>query len=871
MLTPLQLLRRVGALLRGRALDADMDEEVRFHLHMEEKDGLRRGLTPEESRRQARLAFGGVERFREEARDARGARVIRDFGADLRYAARLLRRTPVFTAVAVTTLGLGIGANTAIFSIVNAVILRPLPFPDTQSLVSVWSGAHSRAEFAGVRERTRTLSSVTAYQRGFGVSVGGEGEPLREVSALVGAEFFQVLGVTPAMGRFFRVGENEVGSEPVVVLAHTLWRDRFAADPDIVGQPVEIDGVSRTVVGVAPSDLSFPTRDTQLWIPLPMDPGSSGMHWGAYGYQLIGRLKPGVSTEQVRADVVRIAEALRTENPHWRPDSTTYLQGITVRDLHTQLVQDSRLLLFLLLSAVGLVLLLACANVANLLMLRGAARGRELAIRATLGAGGNRLARQLLAESMLLAAIGAASGVALATAGTGVLTRLLPAVTPRLDEVSVDGQALLFTMVLALVTGLGFGVLPARRAGTGVNISALAGARSGAGLGQRRLASALVSLQIAIAVVLAVGAGLLGRSFTHLLEVDPGFAVEQVSAARISPPRARYAEPDARRELAADVTRRLQATPGITAGALTSQLPFDQTSDGMAMWIDGWTVDPNRLDMFEMRYVTPDFFRTMGITLERGRAFNDADRADGRQVAIVSETAARRFWPGRDAVGGQVRRPWPGWLSVVGVVADVKNNDLRAEGLPALYVPYVQAPQFPVWAVVRAADPAAAQRAIRDAVAGAAPDVPVSDEQTLARLVERSVAAPRSASVMFLSFGALALLLGSVGTYGLVAYRVEARRREIAVRMAVGADHSRLIRLVLRDGLRLTVIGIAVGLVAAFGLSRLVRGLLFGIAPTDPLSFTIAPLLLGLTAIVACMIPALRATRVDPIAMLRRD
>ncbi len=870
MLTPLQLLRRARALLRGRALDAEMDEEMRFHLRMEEEEGLRRGFTAEEASRRARVAFGGVERFREEGRDARGVQMAREFGADLRYAVRILRRAPVFTTVAVLTLGLGIGANTAIFSIVNAVVLRPLPFPDADRLLSVWSGGHSRAEFAGVRDGTRTLSRVTAYRGGVGVSVSGEGEPARVVSAIAGAEFFDVLGVTPALGRFFREGEDRSGAEPIAVLSHALWRERFGADPGIIGKTIEVDGVSRTVVGVAPADLSFPTRDTRLWVPGPMDEPDAGMYWGISGFELIGRSRPGVSAGQVRDDVVRIAGELRLANPVWRPDST-YTQGIVVRNLHTQVVQDSRLLLFILLSAVGLVLLLTCANVANLLILRGTARARELAIRATLGAGGSRLARQLLAESIVLATAGATLGAILAMAGTRAIVRLLPAGMPRLDEVAVDAPALLFTMGLALVTGLCFGILPARRAGDDAGLMELAGTRSGNAPGQRRLANVLVSLQIAIAVVLTVGASLLGRSVIRLLSVDPGFSTTALVAAEISPPRARYPEAASQRELALELTGRLLAAPGITGAALTSQLPFDQTSDPMPIWIDGWTVDPNRLDLFEMRHVTPGFFRTMGIQLVRGRTFDERDRSDGRPVAIVSETAARRFWPDRDAVGGRVRFPWPGWMSVVGVVRDVKNNDLRADPLPAMYVPLEQLPTFPVWAITRADAPAVARQAIRNAVARVAPDAPVSGEQTLNRLVERSVATPRSATVMLVSFGALALLLGAVGTYGLVAYRVEGRRREIAVRIALGAEDSSLIRMVLRDGLRLALAGVAAGVMAAFALARLVRGLLFGVDAIDPVSFIIAPMLLTLTATLACLLPALRATRVDPNAVLRRD
>jgi predicted permease len=882
MLSPRQLLRRARLLTHGRRVDRDIDEEMRFHLEMEVADGVRRGLAVEEAHRRARLAFGGVERFREEGREARGVALVRDLGGDLRYGARLLRRAPLFTLVIVAILALGIGANTAIFSVVHAVLLRPLPFPDTESLVSVWSGGHSRAEFVAVRDRARTLQGVATYLPSFGVSVGGEGEPLRQVGALVSAEFFAVLGVPPVRGRYFVTGEDRPGAEPVVVLGHALWRDRFAADPTVIGTRVEIDGVRRTVIGVAPADFSFPSRDTRLWIPLSIDPANAGPHWGAYGHHLIGRLGPGVTTEQAREELQRLASDLRQENPVWTP-GPEYTNGIQVRDLRTHLVEESRLLLLLLLGAVGLVLLLACANVANLLLLRGTMRERELAVRATLGAGRGRLVRQLLAETLLLALVGGAAGLALAVAATGFLTSLLPATMPRLDEVRLGVPALLFAFGVTLATCLVTGLMPARRLGRSApgvgaagaaalpSLGARAATRSGTNLFQMRTTNALVSLQIAIGVVLAVGAALLGRSLDRLLAVDPGFQTDGLMVGMVSPPRALYQEREAQRRLVNELLPRLHASPGVTGAAITTQLPFDQTNHVMAMWIDGWTTDPNKLELFEVRRVSPAFFRVMGIGVRRGRVFDENDRETAQPVAVISERAARRFWPDRNALDGRLRFPWPGWMSVVGVVADVRNNDLRADALPTLYLPYDQSPELPVWVILRTPLEAQARASLRGALASVAPNVPVSDEQRLDGLVERSVAAPRSATLMLLSFGALALLLGSVGTYGLVAYRTQWRRHEIAVRRAVGANRSAVVRLVLQDGLKLAAIGIAVGLGAALALSRFVRGMLFGVGAVDPLSFIVAPLVLATTALVACLIPALRAARVDPNAVLRGE
>ncbi len=874
MLTPGQILRRLRVLFRGARLDREMDDEMRFHVEMEAAEGVRAGLPPSEATRRARLAFGGGQRYREEGRDARGVRPLTDLAADLRYAVRTLRRAPAFTTVAVATLGLGIGANTAIFSVVNTVLLRPLPYHQPDRLVSVWDGGHSRAEFTRIRDRNRTLSAIAAYFPGFDMALGSGGDPARVIVTLATSDFFTVFGTRPHLGRFFAAGEDASGVDPVVVLSFGVWRDRFGADSSVLGRRIDLDGVPRTVIGVAPPEFAFPSVETRLWLPLELFEHHPGPFWGGYGHPIVGRLKPGASPEQARAELEPIADALRLENPVWRPDSATYGRDIAVTPLRDRLVRDSRGLLGTLLGAVGLVLLIACANIANLLTVRGTSRQRELAVRSTLGAGSGRLARQLLAESLALAALGGVAGVALAAAGARTLVSLLPPATPRLHEVALDGAALGFTVLLTLMTGLIFGIGPALHQSRADAAPMLAGGAATPGARSRRVAGALVSLQVALAVILAVGAGLLLRSLSRLLAVDPGFETVQVATARLAPPRARYATPDAARDLVDRVLGQLDGVPGITAVAITDQLPFDQTNRIMAMWIDGWTTDPNKLDVFEVRHVTPEYFRAMGITLQAGRGFAAEDRAGSPPVAIVSETAARRFWADRDPVGGRLRYPWPGWMEVVGVVGDVRNNDLALEPSPAVYLPFAQEPTGPSGGpptvVARAAgDPAGVIAAIRAAVANVAADVPVSNEATMERLVERSAAAPRAASRLLLGFGALALLLGAVGTYGLVAYGVERRSRELAVRMAVGAGRRTVIAMVLREGLCLAGIGIVTGLAGALVLSRLVRGLLYDIGPTDPVAYTAAPAVLAVTAVLACLVPAYRASRIAPSSALR--
>jgi len=840
---------------------------MRFHVEMESQAGVDSGLPAEEARRQARLAFGSEQRYREEGLEARGVSLWHDLGTDLRYALRVLRRTPVFTAVAVITLGLGIGANTAIFSVVNTVLLKPLPFEKPGELVSVWDGGHSRAEFAGVRSRSKTLASAAAYLPNYGMSLSGDGPPELVVTSLVTPEFFTVLGLKPETGRFFRSGEDQKGQERVAVLGYGLWRDRFGADPGTVGRRIDLDGVLWTVIGVAPQGFGFPDG-TRLWVPLEMDEKSPAF-WGGYGHQIIGRLGPGISKAQNAAEIRTIAAQIRLENPLWRPD-TAYLDGITVTGLQDRLVQDSRRFLGVLLGAVGLVLLIACANVANLLIVRGSAREREIAIRATLGAGRRRIARQLLVEGVVLATIGGTLAVALAWAGTGALMRLLPAATPRLSEVSVDATTLGFTALLTLVTGILFSVVPSLRlAGTGGGVALSGGHASPAGH-PRRLAGALVSLQIAFAVVLAVAAGLLVRSLSRLLEVSPGFETVGVATARISPPRARYLTPESQRAFYSQLLDRLRGSPGITSVAITTQLPFDGASEVYAMFVDGWTTDENKLELFEVRRVSPDFFRVMGIPLRQGRSLEPSDRDGTVPVALVNETAAKRYWPAGSSLGGVIRYPWKDPLQVVGVVADVRNNDLREPPMPTFYVAFDQSSRAGATVVASASgNPARALQAIRVAVNEVARDVPVSREQTMDRLIERSVATPRSASLLLLGFGALALILGAVGTYGLVAYGVARRTREIAVRLAIGAAPRTVIGMVVKDGARLAGLGIVFGLGAAFGLTRLMRGLLFETTPADAVAFTAAPLALGLAALAACLVPALRASRIDPAISLK--
>ena len=804
--------------------------------------------------------------------------------ADLRYALRQLARSPGFTAVAVLTLALGIGANTAIFSVVYGALLKALPYADPQSLVSVWGG-RALAEFVGVRDGNRTLQGVAAYMDRIGIGLSGTGEPARLAGALASADLFRVLGVSAALGRTFAAGEDQPGSNAVVLLSDGLWRARFGADRSIIGRTLDLDGIPRTVIGVMPRGFWFPRRETELWLPVRLDRSNPGEFWGSGGYYMVGRLRPGMTRGQARADVRALAERLRIENPVWRPSERYYFNGLDVIPLDQRIVEGgTRRLLLVLLGAVGMVLVIACANVANLLIARGAARERELSLRAALGAGRARLIRQLVTECVLLAAVGGLTGLALAFGGERALLGLLPPDTPRLGDVSVNGAVLTFTAVLALGVGIVFGLAPALRLSRPDLVGSLSEgtSRGGSGPRKRRLAGALVAAEIALGVVLAVGAGLLLKSFARILAVDPGFRIEHLVTARISPPKARWSDPGFTAPSAAMEARqrvfyrqlleRLRGSPGITSVAVTSQAPFEKTNEFGAMWVDGYTTNPNELETMNGRKVTADFFRTLSIPVLRGRALSDADQPNTPRVALIDETAAQRYWKGKDPIGGRIRYPWPGWLTVVGVVGTTKNNDLTDQPQPTFYVPFAQYPQAQMTVVARTGgDPAAAFGAIRAAVRELAPDVPVSDERTMTERLADSVAQPRFATGLLVAFGALALLLGAVGTYGLMAYTTQRRTRELAVRMALGAQTRDVLWTVIRDGAVLAAAGVLGGTGLALALTRSLRGLLFEVSPTDPTTFALVAIVLAGAALLASYLPARRATKVDPMVALRYE
>ncbi len=857
----------------------DVDAELQFHMDERTRALRAGGLATGEAVRRAHAEFGDVERARRELcrddlRHTRRRRVrtaLDELRQDVRHGWRALGRRPGFALVAVLTLALGIGATTTMFALVDGVLLRPLPHAEPARLVALWpGGAASAAELVRVAERARTLAGVAGYERDVGVGLGGDERPRRVGGARTTGNLFALLGARPALGRTLRADDERPGAEPVVVVSDALWQERLGGDARVVGTRLRIDGVERTVVGVMPPDFRFPAAGARLWLPITVDPASVGTHWGLVRYQVVARLAPGVTPAQARDEVRRIARTMRTENPLWTPDEGAYLAAIDVVPLREQLVGDVQRPLLVLLGAVALLLVVACVNVANLLLARGIARGREIAVRAALGAGRGRLVRQLLTESLLLGATGAAAGVLLALGGVRLLVALLPADTPRLAEVAVDGRVLGFAACAALLTSLVFGLLPALRAAR-PTAPALGG--RGTGAPRRRLSALLVATETALAVVLVVGAGLLARSFVALQAVEPGFRTTQVVTARVSPPAAEYADADRQRALHAAVLARAATIPGVEHAALTSQLPFDGTTDAWATLIEGVTADPNDLPMLDHRRITPHYFRALGVPLTRGRAFTEADGEHDALVAIVDETAARTLWPDGDPIGRRVCWPWMGECrTVVGVVGTVRNNDLAAAPNPALYVPFRQRPTAAMTLVLRTElAPAALERALPGIVAGVDADVPVSDVRAMDALLDASVARPRLTMLLLAALAGAALLLGAIGLYGVIAYEVGGRTREIGVRMALGAPAGDVLRAVIARGVGIVLAGTAAGLLGALALARVLGGLLHGVGTADPLTFALVPLLLLVVAIAATAISARRAARIDSAVALRAE
>jgi putative ABC transport system permease protein len=799
---------------------------------------------------------------------------------DLTYALRRLIKSPGFTLVAVATLALGIGANSAIFSVVNGVLLKPLPYPEADRLVGVYhtSEGHravmSPPNFIDVAHAATTLENAAAVS-GSRAILTGEGEPVRLDTAEVSASLFNVLRVRPALGRTFNADENTPGKTNVVVLSYGLWQQRFGSDPNVIGRRIQLDGETKEIVGVMPAEFSFPA-ERQAWLPLEYDQNFVSKQRGAWYLSVVARLKPGVSIEQSAAEVQTIGRNLAKQYP----DQNATI-GMTTFPLHEAMVVNIRSAVLVLLGAVGFVLLIACANVANLLLARAAARETEMAVRTALGAARGRLVRQLLTESVLIALCGAAFGLLLAVWGVEFLLGLQPEGIPRLDAIRVDGTVVVFTLVIALVTGLVFGVVPAFQATRGLS-HALKEAGRGAMSGRagNRVRAALVVAEMALAVMLLAGAGLLMRSFVRLQAVDPGFRPAQTLSFELTMPDARYKEDSRRVAFFDQLLPRLRALPGVQSVGAAMALPLSGMDFNISFSVTGRPpVPPAEQPAMEVRVASADYFSTIGIPVKRGRAFTENDREGTPRVVVITESAAKQYFPNEDPIGKTINLGWGKGAGkpkaggeVVGIVGDVKDSGLSEPNPPEIFLPLRQWPVSLMSVVIRTATPPTAiADAVRAEVYAIDPSLPVSKVRTLDQIVAKSISQPRFYMTLLAIFAAVALALAGIGIFGVLSYAVAQRTREIGIRMALGAQERTVVGLVVRQAMTLVIAGVVCGTIAALLLSQTLATMLFGVTPTDPATFSGVAVVLVAVALLACYMPARRATRVDPIVALRAE
>jgi putative ABC transport system permease protein len=864
---------RAAGIFGKRRRDREIADELASHLALAVDDGIRAGLDPAEARRRAILQLGGVEQVAEAYRDRRSLPLVETTVQDVRYAFRSLRRAPSFALVSIATLALGIGAAATVWSVVHAVLLRPLPYRAPERLVRVtetnpakgWDAqTASPANFLDWQVRNGSFSGMAAYSEGRAF-LTGHGEPQRLRALRSTGNLLDVLGVAPALGRGFTDEETFDAATPVVVLTHETWRSFFASDASVVGRAIQLNGVATTVIGVMPRGFFFPNRDVQVLAPLGGPRAEFAARRRPHFLDVVARLRDGVTLDAARQDLAQVGRALERTYP----DTNTQM-GVRLDGFHEFLAAADRPVLLVLMAAVGVLLLAVCANVANLQLGRAAARERELAIRHAIGAGRSRLVRQVLTEALVLSLVGGLAGAALAAAGQAAVVRLFPQALPAFAELRTDRGVLLFALAAGLLAPLVFAVGPAL-ASSRVGTLRARGATASTG----RLRAVLVAAEAAACVVLVTGASLLAQSLHRLGAVAPGFAAGGALSFAVVLPQQRYPE-DAPRLLAvAAIEQQLRAIPGVEAAGAAATLPlrgYTYTTDA--------TVEGRGGDDYERElrnnFATPGYLAAVGQTLVSGRDFTDADGAKAPPVAIVNQALAHRYFRGAPALGrrfkpGRPQDPDP-WVTVVGVVADARQDGLAQDVRPEAFRPMAQEPQRAVSFVVRGSvDAGALASGARAAVRGFDPELAVTDLAPLDDLVRGSLGDQRFRAVVLVAFAAAALLLAALGVYGVLAYAVVSRTREIGVRLAVGAPRGRLFAMVVRDGLRPVAAGVAVGLPLALTAAALGRSLLFGIAPADPLTYAVTVGVLGAVALAACLVPAARATRVDPLVCLRED
>jgi predicted permease len=877
------LFARLRALVAGGALDAEFESELRGHLEIATEENIRRGMTRDQAEREARLRLGGFAQLQEAHRDHRGLPQIETIMQDLRYAVRVLRKHVAFSLVAVLTLALGIGATTSMFSVLHAVLIRPLPYAQPDRLVEIfevnplkrWTrNVASAANYAYWRRMNTVFTDVAATNGSgdkgegtFDVFLTGAGEPQRLKALQTTGNLFQVLGAAPMLGRSFTEEETYDGHQRVVILSHSLWRTLFAADGNVVGRPVTLSGRTYTVVGVMPPSFFYPSHDIQLWMPVGYKPNifteARRPHW----LRVVARLKPGVTLDRAKDDMKAVAARLEKTYP----DTNTQM-GVRLEGLHDAFAFDARPALLVLFAAVGSVFLIVCVNVASLQLGRAAGRTREMAIRRALGAGRGRLVRQLVTEGMLLSAIGGTLGLLLAVVAKQILVGLAASSLPLFAEPQVDRAVVLFAAVLTTLAPVLFGLAPAMMSS---KIGALGERSESAGSAHATIRNALVVSEVALAVILVVAAGLLVRSLVLLQQVDPGFNPSHAVSFRLQLPPVRYPDDAKKLEAAEEIEGRLRNQAGFEAVGATSTLALNGFG-----WTGDSTIEGREPTDYEreLRHesTTPEYFRTLGTRLVRGRWLDARDRPSRPAVTLVNEMLEKRYFRGADAIGKRISfgKPTdkPEWVTIVGVVEDFKQDGMDDPVQPEVYVPLAQDVQNPLTFVIRSrVDPDAVVSLARTQVRAVDKDLVLTDVTTLDALVRKSVDGQRFRTWLLGSFAGVALMLAALGIYGVLAYFVAQRVRELGIRLALGASPAQVWRMVVGQGMRPVLWGSIAGLAAAYAAAGLIKSLLFGVAPLDPATYLTTAGALALIGAIACAVPAFRAVRVDPLVALRQE
>jgi putative ABC transport system permease protein len=873
----------LGATLRRSRMESEMDAELRFHIQEYAEHLVLSGVSREEAVRRARLEFGGIERVKEEGREARGVSFFETLLQDLRYGARMLRKNPGFTVVAVLTLALGIGANTAIFGVINAVLLKPLAMEDPSRVVylqETWRGLFpgvAVGNFADAQRQSTSFASLSASNNAsFNLSTGEA--PERVLGEMATADYFATFGVQPIIGRVFTADEDRPGHAQVVVVSERLWRTRLHADSAIVGQPIRINGMQYSVVGVMTKTFDPLLSDSDLWIPAAFTPQQLADHDNHY-LNVMGRLKPGVSLAQAQSELDVVALRLQQQYPIDDKD-----RGFHIEPLTTALLGDQHLVFRMMFAAVGVVLLIACANIANLQLARSRTRQKEIAVRAALGASPRRIVRQLLAENAVLGLASGAAGVLLAFWGISWIVAHGPAEVPRLDQSRIDATTLAFACAVALLSSFLFGLAPALRSASTQLSEAFKENPGTSSSGRDRVRSVLVIGEVALAFVLMAGAGLLIRSGLLVSHLDPGFDTSNLIVGRVGLPDAGYHDPAVARQTFERMMTAAAALPGVQSAAVVSRAPLTGGSSSNGLLAEDRGFDLSKLLDAQLQIVSPSYLSTVRIPIKAGRDFTPQDTRDTTLVTIINETLARTMWPGQSPIGkrfaccesGPKGRMDPVWHEVVGVVSDVRAWGLDRQVEPQFYLPIAQMPRS-AWdwigrtmdLVVRRQGGAVPVHELQSTVASIAPGVPIyrlsSMQQKIAGTLERS----HFDTFLLAIFGTTALLLSSVGIYGVLSYMVAQRTRDIGIRMAFGASPAQVVRDVLAYGARLTSVGLALGLAGAVAGTRLLSSMLYGVRPTDAITFAASSLVLAAVAFFASYLPAHRATRIDPLVALR--